>query len=225
MIFITMGPFILKMGVPAQLSYIAISMLDFNLVHHLLPRDPPHVVFSINFSLFLMGLLGAFIAFQQGQDTRTSFLQRHTIAKQIVIIQAEREKAERDKAKAREVAAASRHGSIAGRARGGYSLRRGGTADANACRTVRRCTPCRTARSRTDTVGSVRRSRRIVSNSSTLDRCLTGTSTPTTVDVKTLTTGGANIRDDTPTRTTGHRDHQGGADIRDDQRPTRGQRR
>ena len=93
-IFITMGPFILKMGVPAQLSYIAISMLDFNLVHHLIPRDPPHVVFSINFSLFLMGLLGAFIAFQQGQDTRTSFLQRHTIAKQIVIIQAEREKAD-----------------------------------------------------------------------------------------------------------------------------------
>ena len=42
------------------------------------------------------------------------------------------------------------HGSIAGRGRAGYALRGGGTADSNAWRTVRRCTPCRSANSRID---------------------------------------------------------------------------
>jgi class 3 adenylate cyclase len=94
-IFITMGPFLLKMGVPSQLVYIAISLIDFNLVHAMLPIDPPHVVFSINFSLVSMGLLGAFIAYLGGRDARTSFLQRRTIARQVDIIDAEREKAEK----------------------------------------------------------------------------------------------------------------------------------
>ncbi len=43
-------------------------------------------------------------------------------------------------------------------------------------------------------------------------------------DVKTLTAGGPNIRDDPPTRGPSHRGHRGGAEIRDDQTPTRGQR-
>ena len=60
--------------------------------------------------------------------------------------------------------------SIAGRGRGRYSLRGGGTAQASACRTVRRCTPCFSASSRID--NPVRRSRLICSNSSTLDRAI-----------------------------------------------------
>ncbi|MFO0660523.1 MAG: adenylate/guanylate cyclase domain-containing protein [Polyangiaceae bacterium] len=94
-IFVTMGPFLLKMSVPAQLAYIVISLIDFNVIHGLIPNEPPHVVFSINFSLVSMGLLGAFIAYAQGRDARTSFLQRRTIAQQVEIIGTEREKAER----------------------------------------------------------------------------------------------------------------------------------
>jgi len=70
----------------------------------------------------------------------------------------------------------STHGSIAGRTRGACTFRCGGTADANAARTVRRCTPCRSANSRIDTF-SIRRSRLISSNSSTLDLAIS-TSTP-----------------------------------------------
>jgi hypothetical protein len=50
-------------------------------------------------------------------------------------------------------------------------LRSGGTAKANACRTVRRCTRCFCASSRIDS-SSRRRSRRITSNNSTLDLTL-----------------------------------------------------
>jgi hypothetical protein len=55
-------------------------------------------------------------------------------------------------------------------------LRGGGTADA--CRTVRRCTPCRSAKSRIDS-SSRRRSRLIFSNNTTRDRTWP-TSPPTT---------------------------------------------
>jgi len=47
-------------------------------------------------------------------------------------------------------------------------LRSGGTADSNACRTVLRCTLCRSASCRIDNP-STRSSRRIAANSSTLD--------------------------------------------------------
>ena len=57
-------------------------------------------------------------------------------------------------------------GSVAGRVVATYSLRGGGNEDANACCTTRRWTLCRSARSRIDRT-SVRRSRRIASNSST----------------------------------------------------------
>ena len=62
-----------------------------------------------------------------------------------------------------------------GAARSG-TFRVGGTADANACRTVRRCTPCLTDNSRIDTSGSSRRSLRIASN--TLTRLPTDTPAP-----------------------------------------------
>jgi hypothetical protein len=58
------------------------------------------------------------------------------------------------------------HGSIAGHLRAGYDFRSGGTAESSACRTVRRCTRCRSASSRIDT-SSTRASRRIASKSST----------------------------------------------------------
>jgi hypothetical protein len=60
------------------------------------------------------------------------------------------------------------HAPIAGLCRTGYSFRGGGTASVNACRTARRCTPCRAANSRIDNP-SRRASRRIASNNSTLD--------------------------------------------------------
>ena len=59
-------------------------------------------------------------------------------------------------------------GPIAGWARDSTGLRGGGTADARAWRTARRCTLCRRASSRIDTPSS-RCSRRIRSNCSTLD--------------------------------------------------------
>src|SRR5674476_968305 len=58
------------------------------------------------------------------------------------------------------------HWSVAGRGLATYSLRGGGNADANACRTARRWTLWRSASSRIDRP-SLRRSRRISSNSST----------------------------------------------------------
>jgi hypothetical protein len=59
--------------------------------------------------------------------------------------------------------------------------RGGGSADVNACRTVRRCTRCLTASSRIDS-SSTRASRRIAANNSTLDPIASTTlpSAPTT---------------------------------------------
>jgi hypothetical protein len=113
------------------------------------------------------------------------------------------------------------YGPIAGRGRGGYAFRGGGTALASACRTVRRCTRCRTASSRIDTPPA-RQSRLICSNSSTRDLAIPDLRADSN-DAKDQIQGGATIRDDTPAHPPRRDHHPGGAGIRDDTRPNRGQ--
>jgi class 3 adenylate cyclase len=93
--YVTIGPFLLKLRVPAQLAFVAISLAAFNATVHFFPSDIPRVAFLVNFALSSLGALGAYIAWQQGMDARTSYLQRRLIAEQVDIIGDEREKADR----------------------------------------------------------------------------------------------------------------------------------
>ena len=94
-LFVCMGPFLLKMGVVAQCFYVFVSLLVFNVANVMLRQNPPHVFLSVNFSLLSMGALGAFIAFMQGRDARTGFLQRRLIEEQYQMLEDEQQKAEK----------------------------------------------------------------------------------------------------------------------------------
>jgi class 3 adenylate cyclase len=93
--YVTISSFLLKLRVPAQGAFVGVSLLTFNVVNHFFPSDLPHVVFSVNFAIACLGGLGTYIAWQQGREARTSFLQRRLIARQVEIIGAEHEKADR----------------------------------------------------------------------------------------------------------------------------------
>ena len=92
--YVSIASFLLKMRVPAQATYVGLSLVIFNTINLLLPSDLPRVSFAVNFAISCLGVLGTYIAWHQGHEARTSFLQRRTIARQVAIIGAEREKAE-----------------------------------------------------------------------------------------------------------------------------------
>lgn len=93
-LFVTIGPFLLRLDVFSQMVYVAVSMLVFNLANWFLRANPTHVYISMNFSLISMGGLGGFIAFMRGRDARNGFLQRRLIHRQYALLDAERSKAE-----------------------------------------------------------------------------------------------------------------------------------
>ena len=94
-LFVTIGPFLLRLEVFSQMVYVVVSLLVFNLGNWLLRENPLHVYISMNFSLLSMGGLGGFIAFMRGRDARNGFLQRQLIHRQYALLEAERAKAEK----------------------------------------------------------------------------------------------------------------------------------
>ena len=94
-LFVTIGPFLLRLEVFSQMVYVVVSVLVFNFANWFLRANPLHVYISMNFSLMSMGGLGGFIAYMRGRDARNGFLQRRLIHRQYALLDAESAKAEK----------------------------------------------------------------------------------------------------------------------------------
>ena len=92
--FVTLGPFVARLGVVAQLAYTCLTLLIFALLDRVLAHSPLHVSLSVASTLLSLGGLGALIAYRQEQQARQSFLQRCLIDQQVHALAAEKARAE-----------------------------------------------------------------------------------------------------------------------------------
>ncbi|HEY0462781.1 MAG TPA: hypothetical protein VGC79_01170, partial [Polyangiaceae bacterium] len=92
--FVTLGPFVARLGVVAQLAYTLLTLLVFALLDRWFAHCPLSVSLSVVSTLLSLGGLGALIAYRQEQQARQSFLQRRLIDRQVVALAAEKARAE-----------------------------------------------------------------------------------------------------------------------------------
>jgi len=92
--FVTLGPFVARLSVVAQLSYTLLTLLMFAVLDRSFAHCPPQVSLSVASTLLSLGGLGALIAYRQEQQARQGFLQRRLIDRQVVALAAEKARAE-----------------------------------------------------------------------------------------------------------------------------------
>jgi class 3 adenylate cyclase len=92
--FVTLGPFVARLGVVAQLAYTLLTLLIFALLDHSLAHCPLQISLSVASTLLSLGGLGALIAYRQEQQARQGFLQRRLIERQVHALAAEKARAE-----------------------------------------------------------------------------------------------------------------------------------
>jgi class 3 adenylate cyclase len=92
--FVTLGPFVARLSVLAQLSYTLLTLLMFAVLDRSFAHCPPQVSLSVASTLLSLGGLGALIAYRQEQQARQGFLQRRLIDRQVVALAAEKARAE-----------------------------------------------------------------------------------------------------------------------------------
>ena len=93
-VFVTLGPFVARLGVLAQLSYTLLTLLMFAVLARWLAHCPLQISLSVASTLLSLGGLGALIAYRQEQQARQSFLQRRLIDRQVHALAAEKARAE-----------------------------------------------------------------------------------------------------------------------------------
>jgi len=92
--FVTLGPFVARLGVLAQLAYTLLTLLMFAALDHALAHCPLQVSLSVESTLLSLGGIGALIAYRQERQARESFLQRRLIDDQVRALAAEKARAE-----------------------------------------------------------------------------------------------------------------------------------
>lgn len=92
--FVTLGPFVARLCVVAQLAYTLLTLLMFALLDRSFAHSPVHVSLSVESTILSLGGLGALIAYRQEQQARQSFLQRRLIDRQVHALAAEKARAE-----------------------------------------------------------------------------------------------------------------------------------
>ena len=92
--FVTLGPFVARLGVVAQLAYTLLTLLMFACVDRALAHCPLRTSLSVASTLLSLGGLGALIAYRQEQQARQGFLQRRLIDRQVLAVAAEKARAE-----------------------------------------------------------------------------------------------------------------------------------
>jgi len=92
--FVTLGPFVARLGVVAQLAYTLLTLLMFALLDRWFAHCPPQISLSVSSTLLSLGGLGALIAYRQEQQARHGFLQRRLIDRQVHALAAEKARAE-----------------------------------------------------------------------------------------------------------------------------------
>lgn len=92
--FVTLGPFVARLSVVAQLAYTLLTLLVFAALDRALAHSPLRVSLSVASTLLSLGGLGALIAYRQEQQARQGFLQRQVIDRQVLALAAEKARAE-----------------------------------------------------------------------------------------------------------------------------------
>ncbi|MEI9951759.1 MAG: adenylate/guanylate cyclase domain-containing protein [Pseudomonadota bacterium] len=92
--FVTLGPFVARLSVVAQLVYTLLTLLIFALLDRSFAHYPLQISLSVASALLSLGGLGALIAYRLEQQARQSFLQRRLIDRQVHALAAEKARAE-----------------------------------------------------------------------------------------------------------------------------------
>jgi len=92
--FVTLGPFVARLSVVAQLAYTLLTLLIFACLDRSLAHRSLQVSLSVASTLLSLGGLGALIAYRLEQQARQGFLQRRLIDRQVVALAAEKARAE-----------------------------------------------------------------------------------------------------------------------------------
>jgi len=92
--FVTLGPFVARLGVVAQLAYTLLTVLIFALLDRSLAHCPLQISLSVASTLLSLGGLGALIAYRQEQQARQVFWQRRLIERQVQALATEKARAD-----------------------------------------------------------------------------------------------------------------------------------
>jgi len=92
--FVTLGPFVARLSVVAQLAYTLLTLLMFACLDRALAHCPLQVSLSVASTLLSLGGLGALIAYRLERQARQGFLQRRLIDRQVLALAAEKARAE-----------------------------------------------------------------------------------------------------------------------------------
>jgi class 3 adenylate cyclase len=92
--FVTLGPFVVRLSVAAQLAYTALTVVMYMVLDRLIAHISLEISLSISCTLLSLGGLGALIAYRLEQQARQSFLQRRLIDEQVQQLASEKARAE-----------------------------------------------------------------------------------------------------------------------------------
>ncbi len=92
--FVTLGPFVARLSVSAQLAYTLATLVMYALLDHFVAHAPLQVSLSISSTLLSLGGIGALVAYRLERQARQSFLQRRLIDEQVEALAAEKARAE-----------------------------------------------------------------------------------------------------------------------------------
>jgi class 3 adenylate cyclase len=92
--FVTLGPFVARLSVEAQLAYTLLTLVMYSMLDHFIAHSPLQVSLSISSTLLSLGGIGALVAYRLERQARQSFLQRRLIDQQVEALAAEKARAE-----------------------------------------------------------------------------------------------------------------------------------
>jgi class 3 adenylate cyclase len=92
--FVTLGPFVARLGVAAQLAYTVLTVAIYLLLDRLIAHSPIAISLSITTTLLSLGGIGALVAYRLEHQARQSFLQRRLIDAQVEALASEKARAE-----------------------------------------------------------------------------------------------------------------------------------
>ena len=92
--FVTLGPFVARLGVVAQITYTAITLLLFAMLDFAIAHAPLEIKLSIASTMVSLGGIGALIAYRLERQARQTFLQGRLIDAQVEELASEKARAE-----------------------------------------------------------------------------------------------------------------------------------
>ncbi|HEY4102420.1 MAG TPA: hypothetical protein VGM44_00960, partial [Polyangiaceae bacterium] len=92
--FVTLGPFVARLGVGAQIVYTLSNVALYVVLDRVIAHMAPAIWLSISSTLLSLGGIGALIAYRLERQARQSFLQRRLIDRQVEELAAEKARAE-----------------------------------------------------------------------------------------------------------------------------------